>query len=337
MKRFFAIFLLLGLLCLCGCSASQPTTSAAETTAETTVETTAETAAEPTTPESSAPTDPSAAACTPVLYKVTAEDGAVLYLFGSIHATDSRAFPLPQYVMQAYEESDYLAVECDINAFASDISAQTDMAMKMVLSDGTTIADHIGDDVYTAAKALLSENGLYYSVFDFYGPAMWMSLVESAVVEMSGLDSEDGIDVYFLELAAGGNKEIREVESVELQYDMLLGFSDELMTMIISSTTEAPQAAADATSVLYETWLAGDEAALIALLEEEVPPEEAELYAEYQTKVVTERNLCMADTAEDYLAQGGTGFFVVGAAHILGEGGCADLLAARGYTVERIR
>ena len=118
---------------------------------------------------------------------------------------------------------------------------------------------------------------------------------------------------------------------------MLLGFSDELMTMIISSTTEAPQAAADATSVLYETWLAGDEAALIALLEEEVPPEEAELYAEYQTKVVTERNLCMADTAEDYLAQGGTGFFVVGAAHILGEGGCADLLAAHGYTVERIR
>ena len=44
----------------------------------------------------------------------------------------------------------------------------------------------------------------------------------------------------------------------------------------------------------------------------------------------------MADTAEDYLARGGTGFFVVGAAHIIGEGACAELLAQRGYSVERI-
>lgn len=338
MKRFLAILLLISLLCLCGCgsSASQPTTSTTETTAETTAESTAETTTASTAPESSAAIEPPAATCTPVLYKVTAENGAVLYLFGSIHATDSRAFPLPAYVMQAYEESDYLAVECDLNAFASDIAAQTDMAMKMVLSDGTTIADHIGEDVYTAAKELLSANGLYYSVFDMYGPAMWMSLVESAVVEMSGLDSEDGIDLYFLELAAEENKEIREVESAEFQYNMLLGFSDELMTFIISSTTDDPKGAADATAALYETWLAGDEGALITMLEEDVSQEEAELYAEYQTKVVTERNLGMADTAEAYLAQGGTGFFVVGAAHILGEGGCADLLAARGYTVERV-
>ena len=64
--------------------------------------------------------------------------------------------------------------------------------------------------------------------------------------------------------------------------------------------------------------------------------EEAGLYAEYTNKLLTERNTNMADTAEDYLAQGGTGFFVVGAAHIIGEGACAELLAQRGYSVERI-
>lgn len=316
MKRTLCLILTLALLLLSACS-----TKPAEEPSST-------------TQEPSSQQEPTAA---PALYKVSAENGAVLYLFGSIHATDSRAYPLPDYVMQAYGESDYLAVECDVNAFSKDFAAQKEVAARMVLMDGTTVADHLGQDVYESAKAFLSSRGEYYQLYDSCHPAMWMSLMEAAAVDMSGLDANNGIDMYFLTLAAQENKEIREVESVELQYDMLLGFSDELMTMIISSTTEAPQAAADATSVLYETWLAGDEAALIALLEEEVPPEEAELYAEYQTKVVTERNLCMADTAEDYLAQGGTGFFVVGAAHILGEGGCADLLAARGYTVERIR
>ena len=163
-----------------------------------------------------------------------------------------------------------------------------------------------------------------------------MSLLENIITEMSGLDAMDGIDLFFLGLAAEENKEVREVESLEFQYDLMTGFSDELMALIIGSYVENPQSSADETLQLYEVWLAGDEAAFAELSEEEAPEEEAELYAEYTTKLVAERNISMADTAEDYLARGGTGFFVVGAAHIIGEGACAELLAQRGYSVERI-
>ena len=108
------------------------------------------------------------------------------------------------------------------------------------------------------------------------------------------------------------------------------------MSLIIGSYVEDPQASADETLQLYEVWLAGDEAAIAASVSEEPTAEETELYAEYTSKLITERNISMADTAEDYLARGGTGFFVVGAAHIIGEGACAELLAQRGYSVERI-
>ena len=91
-------------------------------------------------------------------------------------------------------------------------------------------------------------------------------------------------------------------------------------------TTEATQASSDVLQTTEET-----EAPVPSTTEEE-----AGLYAEYTNKLLTERNTNMADTAEDYLAQGGTGFFVVGAAHIIGEGACAELLAQRGYSVERI-
>jgi len=45
----------------------------------------------------------------------------------------------------------------------------------------------------------------------------------------------------------------------------------------------------------------------------------------------------MADRAEEYLAEGGTGFYVVGAAHIVGEGALVELLRDRGYTVEKVK
>ena len=316
MKRTLCLILTLALLLLSACS-TQPAQEPSSTTPE--------------------PSSRQESVCTPVLYKVSAENGAVLYLFGSIHATDSRAYPLPDYVMQAYEASDYLAVECDVNAFSKDFAAQKELAAKMVLMDGTTVADHLGQDVYAAAKSFLSSRGEYFQIYDSYHPAMWMSLMEAAVVDMCGLDANNGIDMYFLTLAAQEGKQIREVESVEYQYNVLLGFSDELLSLIVGDSAQDPQAQADGTLALYEDWLAGDEEKLIAQFNEQ--PEdaaEAALYEEYQQALVTQRNLQMTDTAEEYLKQGGTGFFVVGAAHILGDGACADLLAERGYTVERV-
>lgn len=315
MKRTLCLILTLALLLLSACS-TKPTEESSSTTQE--------------------PSSRQEATCTPVLYKVSAENGAVLYLFGSIHATDSRAYPLPDYVMQAYEESDYLAVECNINAFTSDIAAQQELVTRMILTDGTTVADHLGQDVYEAAKAFLSERGAYFQIYDNYHPAMWMSLLEAEVADMSGLDPNGGIDMHFLTLAAQEGKPIREVESVEYQYDILLGFSDELLSLIVGDSAQDPQEQADGTKALYEFWLAGDEVSILKLLNEQPEEEDAALYAEYETALITERNGNMADTAEEYLKQGGTGFFVVGAAHILGDGACADLLAERGYTVERV-
>lgn len=242
MKRFFALFLLLSLLCLWGC------VNPAEQTAPTTEATQASSDLPQTTEETEAPVPSTTEegmveTCTPALYKVTGENGAVLYLFGSIHATDYRAYPLPDYVMQAYEESDYLAVECDI----TDYAAQGELAAKMLTSDGTTIADHIGQETYEAAKSFLTKQGQYYSLLDTVSPAVWMSLLENIIIEMSGLDAMDGIDLFFLGLAAEENKEIREVESLEFQYDLMTGFSDELMALIIGSYVEDPQVSADET------------------------------------------------------------------------------------------
>ena len=45
----------------------------------------------------------------------------------------------------------------------------------------------------------------------------------------------------------------------------------------------------------------------------------------------------MTDFAEDALASGDEVFICVGAAHVVGEGAMADLLAKRGYTVTLVK
>ena len=47
----------------------------------------------------------------PLLYKVTDDDGNTIWLFGSIHVGRDEFYPLPDYVMDAFEGSESLAVE----------------------------------------------------------------------------------------------------------------------------------------------------------------------------------------------------------------------------------
>lgn len=275
--------------------------------------------------------------CTPLLYQVSDENGAVLYLFGSIHATDDRANPLPEYVMDAYTASDYLCVECDVYAATKDIAAQADLTKKFLCEPGKTTADYLDTELYEEAKAFLTEHGIYNALYDYYLPTMWFSLAENVMVSEAGLDAQDGIDMYFLRDAHKNDKEIREVESVEYQYDMMLGFSDELVELLLANSIRNLDESVSSLQALYEAWLHGETAELLGSSAEDttgMSAEELSLYKEYEDALITERNRLMADKAEEYLAGGDTGFFVVGAAHIVGEGAVADLLSQRGYQVE---
>ena len=60
-----------------------------------------------------ATTAPVSKGSTPLLYKATSENGGEVWLFGSIHVGNDDMYPLPDYVNNAYNEADSLAVEVD--------------------------------------------------------------------------------------------------------------------------------------------------------------------------------------------------------------------------------
>lgn len=279
-------------------------------------------------------------ACTPLLYKATDGKGAVLYLFGSIHIGDKRTQSMPDYIMDAYNASSYICVEADIVAYEKDLNEQIKDLQKMRCETGKTIKDYLGKELYEDTRKMLQSRKLYNAAYDMYLPALWTSLVDEAIRSYTELESDYGVDRYFINKASADGKGIKEIESVDFQNDLMLGFSAELYRLMIADSVYYPEESVNSLNAMYEIWLGGDEAEIEEMLRLDytgLSDEERIMCEDYNKKMLTDRNVGMADKAEQYLAEGGTGFFVVGAAHIVGEGAIVELLRDRGCTVEIVR
>lgn len=278
----------------------------------------------------------------PLLYKVTDNKGNVAWLFGSIHVGEDYFYPLPDYVLDAFDNADSLAVEFDIVAFEKDITAATKMMQEFLITGGRTIKDYVSLDIYKKARKILQENSYYTSQFDYFLPVLWQDLIEGFVYDEIGVNYDLGIDRYMINRAYDKNKEVLNVESAEFQYGMMANYSPELQEILLESAIEGyydKDAIKEELEEMLAVWAKGDEKEFSDMLSEE--PEfkdekEKKLYEEYNNAMVVERNKSMTDWAEKALKSGKEVFICVGAAHIVGPGAMAEMLRDRGYKVELV-
>lgn len=285
------------------------------------------------------PTEPTATG-TPLLYKVTDGDGDVIWLFGSIHVGRPEFYPLPDYVLEAYNSAESVGFEFDIIDYQADMQLQVETLSAMLYRDGTTIQEHIPVQLYEDAVAAMTELGIYNEMMDYYYPVVWYSLIDSAIVEQIGGQSDLGVDMHLLQKAHDEGKTVEELESAKFQMDLLGTFSEELQIILLESAVAAsgePETAKQQLNAMLDAWLQGDPALIEMAVSDDtsdMDSQEAALYAEFTQAMIADRNISMTDYAEDALEAGREVFICVGAAHIVGEGAMADLLEQRGYTVQ---
>lgn len=279
----------------------------------------------------------------PLLYKVTDEaTGNAIWLFGSIHVGVEDFYPLPEYVNDAFEQADALAVEADVVAFEKDMAQQFAAIKKVISRDGKKISEKIPKELFDQSVKIIQDAGYYNSMLEFYMPVLWSNFISTILCEKLGYDAQLGIDVHFINRAKDSGMEVREVESAEFQYGMMGSFSDELQLLLLESAVEEFE---DPESEEYiremiAVWKSGDEENLARLLNEESEldsPEEEALYEEYHNAMIVSRNRDMTVYAENALKHGDELFICVGAAHIVGEGAMAKNLQELGYRVELIK
>lgn len=260
------------------------------------------------------------------------KDGSELYLLGSIHHGNDEMYPMRPELNAAYADSDHLVVEANIAAPISEQRAADIENKYMWYNDNTTLADHIDAETYVQLKSLFEEKGASTAALDSL--KAWVTYLKLVNLNSAqdGYGGALGVDMYFLQKAMASGKSILELESVELQYEMLNNFSDELMTSLIKETIESFDQPEGSIGSMANVWLTGDEAVLVEFVEDmaEIP--------EYYKSMIKDRNVGMVEKIEGYLGDKNkeTYFVVVGAGHMLGEDGIVTKLKEKGYTVTRL-
>lgn len=345
MKKLFA-WILVFVMCLSmvACTASneaQPPVVNQQNTTPVGTETEGTTSVG-TEPQGTASTTPVVYPEGPILYKVTDSEGNVAWLFGSIHVGREDYYPLPEYVMNAFDGSDALAVESNVVAQEADQAAATQLLMGMMYKDGTDIKSHISAELYDRCVTIMQAENIYMPMMDRFHAFLWSSLIQELALNKCSGDMMLGVDRHLIEKATSAGKPVLEVENIEEHYYLYEKFSDEITVMMLEESAEMyenPEEADAEIIQMMDLWASGDEQAFVDYIASEddgLTAEELELYTQYNQVMITDRNLAMADWTEDALASGDEVFIVVGAAHVIGEDALVDLLTQRGYTVERV-
>jgi len=274
----------------------------------------------------------------PFMWLVTSPAGQTMYMFGSIHYATPDLYPLPPVVMDAFARSDYLATEIwEPDPAAFNI---------FVFADGRTFTDFVSEDLHVRMMNAMRQYRDYlplsieYEFIDFMGifhPFMWMTILQSMAVEVSSLYSEYGLEEVFWDKATARNMPIIAIEDVFELNAMMANMSPALYEVLLESALDITTVAYGF-DFLYSIWRSGDYDMMLDIMSASFEAFEDEtLLAEWETVMLTVRDIQMADRASEFMADGKKVFFVVGAAHLIGEGSVIDLLAQRGYQVERIK
>lgn len=264
------------------------------------------------------------------LWKVQSKAGTV-YVLGSLHFAREDIYPLNQKIENAFDQSDSLVVEANIDDIKKiDIQKLVERA---VYPDNDTLEKHISPETLESLRKETGGLSIPFELLNKQKPwflAMTLASLESIKL---GLDPSLGIDHYFLSKAEG-KKKILELESIDYQINLLSGFSDEDQELFLIYTLKDLHIMEQEVNQLTQAWVSGDTKSMESLLTKSLS-EDKRLSAIFE-KLIFERNRRMVSKIEDFLRTKGTYFVIVGAGHLVGSQGVIELLRGKGYLIEQL-
>lgn len=259
-----------------------------------------------------------------LLFRIESRTGVASYLFGTMHSEDPRVTALPVPVREAFDASERLALEVDMDPL-SLLSAMG----AMMLDEGQDLPSVIGADLYARCLDAAKTAGLPEQVLMRYKP--WAVAV---LLSMPPVKTGQFLDLLLYQSATAGGKPVIGLETVDEQLRAFdrLSLEDQLALLedAISNLQELPVLL----ETLTETYLKRDLSGLAALSVDNFRGA-PEVMQRFKSSAIDDRNSRMAARLAEQIDRGGV-FAAVGALHLPGERGLLNLLSQRGYLVERL-
>ena len=267
------------------------------------------------------------------LWRVAGEH-ATVHLTGSIHVGKPGFFPLDPALEQAFTAAHALAVEVDIEDPANQQAVATIMMQKAILPGDETLQTRLGEEVWRRLEAYAEANGVALGMYNKFKPGIVAMVLVMNEYQRQGFDPALGIDKHFLDQARAATRPIRQLESIEAQFDLFLQVNDQLDDILMDEMLDQMDELPAMTARLVDLWQAGDAEGMDRFMAEQIG-DEPEMIAFYRT-LLDDRNLAMADSVDAWLRGDRDVFVVVGAGHFGGEQGLLRLLEGKGWEVEQV-
>jgi hypothetical protein len=252
-------------------------------------------------------------------------DHNTVYLAGSVHLLKANDSNLPPAFDHAYKGSKALVMELAIDKL-DPMETASWMLENGTLAEGTTLRATIGDDRYRRVSKEAERLGVPMEAADMLQPwALGLQLIEMQYMQL-GFDPQQGVEQQLQHKAQTDGKPISGLETLAEQLGVLQGMSypdqARFLDMIV---TEMHDVESETDSVVT-AWRSGDTAKLAALLSDEY-----KTFPNLYRLLVSDRNKRWVPQIEKLLHGNQDYFVVVGALHLVGDGGLLELMRHDGY------
>ncbi|MGL5261163.1 MAG: TraB/GumN family protein [Bacteroides sp.] len=283
-----------------------------------------------------------------LLWKISGNNCKESYVFGTHHLIPSNQAQSVKGLEEAFNKSTLIVGELSIEELL-DPTAITYMSQAMVAPSDSLLSSLLAEEdlqiIRDLDEAYPNEQMPLLPIMDYFTPTAISTIISNNLTQsvMRKLfpdeTSEAGIDLIFQEKAREDKKQIRGLESLQFQADLLyksgsiLESAKELRETLSCLQRHLDFALAEI-ELLTQNYLEQDLAGMYEqAMSSDTRCSVMQVKEEDWTRLVDRRNLSWIPLIESFIADTPT-FIAVGALHLPGKQGLIELLRQKGYTVE---
>jgi len=250
-----------------------------------------------------------------------------LYLAGTIHLLRSQDFPPPAEFDAAYQQSQKVYFETDIQKAKTPEFGQR-FAQTMMLPNNSTLKDILSQKNWAALQAYAEKNQYPLSQTMMFNAAMASILI--TLHESKKLNVGEGVDVFYDKAARSDNKAVGELESLDDVLIYMKKFAQEDSNKVIQSILKDVVSMPSDLEEMIASWKAGDLDALDKTFNEKMRKETPNVYQ----SLIVDRNQKWLPQIEAMLKTPETEMILVGGLHLSGKDSLLVQLKKSGYKVK---
>ena len=274
-------------------------------------------------------------------WRATSDDSAI-HLIGTMHLADPRLEPHVQLLAPIVENADLLLLEMtdeDEKALQTRLSSDT----SLLLLPDASLPELLSEEDWNKMSDALSARGLPPFMAARFQP--WYVSILLAIPPCATAQdlSVGGMDARLEEIAMAADVPRRALEVAETIFASFATQPQDVQVQMMLSALVDPSAGEDMFATLLASYFDENHAegwAVSALLAQRFSPidpdQSADIMATMEQTLLVDRNRAWLPVLLDAAKEHDTVVAAFGAAHLSGETGIPALLAAEGFTLERL-